>query len=177
MLVWKMPRSAFRRQRHKKKVSDEQWLYNPESVLPIWMSAVKCTILWCFAFKIACLLSAQATNFVQLILICWEVLSVSHYLLATWKHKTQTEWYVDRSPCITTNIRNKDSLRTHMVIEKFFHQYEKHQVVQTLLLMRRIYLAKQHGKSSLLGIYFQCESTAVEPIHMKQRRNPWNIKY
>lgn len=86
------------------------------------------------------------------------------------------DWYVDRSPCITTNIRNKDSLRT-MVTEKFFHWYEKHQVMQTLLLMRRIYLAKQPGKSSPLGIYFQCESTAVEPIHMKQRRNPWNIKY
>lgn len=83
----------FQETKTKKKVSDEQWLYNPESVLPIWMSAVKCTILWRFAFKIACLLSAQATNLVQLILICWEVLSVSHYLLATLLHEnTKAKW-------------------------------------------------------------------------------------
>lgn len=60
----------------------------------------------------------------------------------------------------------------HMVTEKFFHRNEKHQVMQTLLSTRRIYSAKQPEKPHLLANCFQCESTAVEPLHMKQRRKP-----
>lgn len=94
---------------------------------------------------------------------------------ATQKYKQRNErleGYANRFPCVTTDIRNKGSLRMHTVTEKFFHRNEKHQVVQTLLLMTRIYSAKQPEKPYLLGNCFQCESTAVEPVHMKQRRKP-----
>lgn len=49
--------------------------------------------------------------------------------------------------------------------------------MKALLIMRRIYLTKQPGKSGLLGITFKSESTVVEPTHTKQTRNPQNMKY
>lgn len=72
-----------------------------------------------------------------------------------------------------------------MVLEKLFHWDEKHQVAQTLLLTRKIYLAKQSGKiqsfGDLLSVWKHCgrahtREAKKEPLKYELLNSYYSIK-